>query len=270
MPNAQTPLTGKMALLACSEMKSESLISGLAALGAEVLVFPVISIREIADKSALDTALDNLDEYAWIIFTSAYGVRFFLNRMDERGIALERCNRRQVCAVGPATAAVLESRGVRVSLVPGNFVAEGIVAALQERQAGLSGLRGMRILLPRARQARDLLPDALGSIGAQVDMVACYENILPEMDRDQVQVVLRRPPDLLVFTSSSTVRNFITILGRKGAREVLSQSTVAALGPITARTLATNGKEAEIRPGENTVPSLLDAIGRYFQTLPTA
>jgi uroporphyrinogen III methyltransferase/synthase len=265
MPNAPTSLTGKMALLACSEMKSESLTSGLAALGAEVLVFPVISIREIADKSALDTALDNLDEYAWIIFTSAYGVRFFLSRMEERGIAVERCNGRQVCAVGPATAAVLESRGVRVSLVPGDFVAEGIVAALQEGQAELCGLR---ILLPRARQARDLLPDALERIGARVDMVACYENILPEIDRDQVQAVLRSPPDLLVFTSSSTVRNFITILGSEGAREVLRHSAVAALGPITARTLADYGKEAEIRPDENTIPSLLDAIDRYFQASP--
>jgi len=183
---------------------------------------------------------------------------------------VERCNGRQVCAVGPATAAVLENHGVRVSLVPGNFVAEGILAALQDRQEGLSGLRGLRILLPRARHARDLLPDALERVGARVDMVACYENILPEIDRDQVQSVLRRPPDLLVFTSSSTVNNFITILGCEGAREVLMQSTVAALGPFTARTLAAYGKEAEIKPGKNTIPSLLDAIGRYFQTLPAA
>jgi uroporphyrinogen III methyltransferase/synthase len=128
----------------------------------------------------------------------------------------------------------------------------------------------MRILLPRARHARDLLPDALERIGARVDMVACYENILPEIDRDQVQAVLRRPPDLLVFTSASTVRNFITMLGSEGAREVLRQSTVAALGPITAHTLAAYGKQAEIRPGANTIPSLLDAIRRYFQTLPAA
>ena len=97
------------------------------------MIFPVISIRMIADTSALDASLDQLDEYAWIIFTSGYGVRFFLNRMEDRGIAVERCNRRQVCAVGPATAAELQRRGVRVSLIPGEFVAEGVLAALQRK-----------------------------------------------------------------------------------------------------------------------------------------
>jgi len=270
MPDATKPLMRRTALLACSELKAESLASGLADLGADILHFPVVEIREIADKRALDTALDQLDKYAWIIFTSAYGVRFFLDRMAERGIAPERCNGRQVCAVGPATAAALKNRGIRVALIPGDYVAEGILAALQQRPEGLGGLAGAHILLPRARQARDLLPDALAKVGAIVETVACYENVLPAIDRDQVQAVLRRPPDLLVFTSSSAVRNFITILGGEEARAVLDRGTVAALGPITARTLAERGKKAEIQPCENTVPSLLAAINRYFQALPAA
>jgi uroporphyrinogen III methyltransferase/synthase len=268
MPNALKPLLRRTALLACSEMKSQHLASGLAALGAEVRIFPAIEIREIADKRALDMALDHLDKYAWIIFTSAYGVRFFLDRMADRGIDMGRCHGLQVCAVGPATAAVLENRGVRVTLMPRDYVAEGILAALQERQAGLSGLAGIHILLPRARQARDLLPDALAKNGALVETVACYETVLPAIDRDQVQHVLRRPPDLMVFTSSSAVRNFITILGGEGARRVFGRSMVAALGPVTARTLAACGKKPEIQPRENTIPSLLEAIGSCFQALP--
>ena len=270
MPNALKPLLRRTALLACSEMKAEILASGLAALGAEILVFPVMEIREIADRRALDTALDHLDKYDWIIFTSAYGVRFFLGRMAERGIAMERSGWPKVCAVGPATAAALEKRGVRVTLIPRDYVAEGILAAFQERQASLSGAPGIRILLPRARQARDLLPNVLAKIGALVDTVPCYETVLPAIDREQVQTVLRRPPDLLVFTSSSAVRNFVAILGGEGARSVFGGSTVAALGPVTTHTLAACGKQAEIRPCENTIPSLLEAIGRYFQALPAA
>jgi len=267
MSNALKPLMRRTALVACSEMKAAPLASGLAALGAEIRVFPVIEIREIADKGALDTALDHLDEYAWIIFTSAYGVRFFLDQMAERGIAIERCNGRRICAVGPATAAALENRGVRVTVIPGEYVAEGVLTVLQKQQESLGGLAGVRILLPRARQARDLLPNTLARLGAQVDRVACYETVLPAVDAHRVQAVLRKPPDLLVFTSSSAVRNFTAILGIEGARGVLDQSTVAALGPVTARTLADCGKQAEIQPRENTIPSLLEAIGCYFQAL---
>ncbi|MBZ5498285.1 MAG: uroporphyrinogen-III synthase [Acidobacteriia bacterium] len=252
-------------MLACSEMKAGALVAGLEALGAEVLVFPVIRIRAVTDHSIMDAALDELAEYSWIIFTSAYGVRFFLNRMQERGIAKDRCRRLRICAVGPATADALERSGIRVSLVPGEFAAEGILAALAEKHGGMNGLAGLRILLPRAREARDLLPRALQAAGARVDVVPCYENTLPELDRDCVQSVLRHPPHLLVFTSSSTVNNFVTLLGNIHGVKMLADATVAVLGPVTARTVAAFGKQAEIVPCENTIPSLLESIRLYYQ-----
>jgi uroporphyrinogen III methyltransferase/synthase len=168
--------------------------------------------------------------------------------------------------VGPATAAALETAGVSVSLVPREFVAEGILSALEERCGGLRGLAGLRILLPRAKEARDLLPRALEAAGARVDVAPCYENTLPEIDAKQVQSVLACTPDLLVFTSSSTINNFVALLGSESGRKMLSDATVAALGPITARTLASLGKQAEILPRENTIPSLLDGIRLYYQT----
>jgi uroporphyrinogen III methyltransferase / synthase len=264
MTPCETPLAGKRVVLACSEMKSAALASGLELLGAELLVFPVISLREIADKSALDVALGQLDDYSWIIFTSAYAVRLFLRRMAERGITPDGCRNCRICAIGPATAAALESSGLPVSLMPADFVAEGILTALAQRLGGLSGLKGLRILLPRARDARDVIPKTLAGIGARVDMVPCYENALPQVDGDRVQALVQASPNLLVFTSSSTVRNFAAILGGEH-RKVLLSATVAALGPITARTVASFGKDAEIVPGKSTVPALLDAIRLYYR-----
>jgi uroporphyrinogen III methyltransferase/synthase len=246
-------------------MKAGSLVSGLASLGAEPTVFPIIAVRALDDLRALDAALDSLQEYAWIIFTSAYGVHHVLGRMAERGMAGERLSQRQVCAVGPGTAAALEAGGIAVTLMPRAFVAEGIVAALKERHGGLERISGLRILLPRAQAARDVLPDALAAAGAHVDLVACYQNLLPDISPEAIRAVMANPPDLLVFTSSSTVTNFVRVLG-ESAPQVLARATAAALGPITARTLTAYGKSAEILPGASTIPSLLDAIRIWYQT----
>ena len=268
MSKVQQPLTRRTVLLACSEMKAGALSAGLAALGAEILVFPVISMEGTADKAPLDAALEALDDYSWIVFTSAYGVRFFLQRMDERGIPRVRCGRLRVCAVGPATAAALEASGVAVSLVPKDYAAEGVLAALAERHGGLANLAGARILLPRAKEARDLLPRTLEACGARVDVVSCYENTRPDVDQGLVQSVLDHPPDALVFTSSSTVRNFVSLLGDDRAAALLASAVVAALGPVTAETLRSAGKRAEIVPPENTIPALIAAILHFFQARP--
>jgi uroporphyrinogen III methyltransferase/synthase len=268
MHQASMPLAGKNAVIACSESKSEALASGLGALGADVRIFTVLSIREIPDQSALDAALDHLHEYAWIIFTSTHGVHFFLRRMEERGISKRLDRNLQVCAVGPATAAALEAEGIPVSLVPGKYVAEGILSSFAEKYGSLSALAGLRILLPQAREARDLIPRTLEAAGARVDVATCYENVLPEIDGKQIQDLLARTPDLLVFTSSSTVNNFMTLVGLNKGKEVFAQATVAALGPITASTLAAFGKQAEIRPRVSTIASLLEAIRTYYESLP--
>ncbi len=246
-------------------MKAGALASGLEALGAEVVAFPVISIGEIADKTRLDAALDVLDQYAWIVFTSAYGARFFVRRMDERGIPRSICRGNQVCAVGPATAAALQAAGIAVSLVPEDHLAEGVLAALARRHGGLGNLAGKRVLLPRALEARDILPRTLEGCGARVDVVPCYKNTLPPADDRLAQSVLDHPPHALVFTSSSAVRNFAALLGDERAAVVLARAAVAALGPVTAGTVAAMGKPAEIVPGESTIPALIEAIQHYFQ-----
>jgi uroporphyrinogen III methyltransferase/synthase len=264
MSKIPTPLAHKTAMIACSEQKAGTLAAGLEALGAEVIVFPVIRIQEIADKSGLDAAIDRLDGYSWIIFTSVYGVHFFVKRMEERGTSKDRCCKLKICAVGPATAAALEISGLKVSLVPRDHVAAGILAALAEEVGGNQNLDGLRILIPRAREARELLPAALEKAGAFVNVVPCYENTAPALDRDFVRYLLRRAPELLLFTSSSAVDHFVTLVGSQEAKNLLTGATLAALGPIAASTLATYGKQAEIVPHENTIPSLLSAIRTYY------
>jgi uroporphyrinogen III methyltransferase/synthase len=247
-------------------MKSEMLAAGIRALGARVLILPVISIKGIADITALDAALDALQRYSWIIFSSAYGVRYFLCRMRERGIDGFSHETPQICAVGPGTAAALEAKKIAVALVPKVFVAEGILTALAERYGSLRHLAGLHILLPRAKDARDLLPRTLEEAGAYVDVVPCYQSCQPEIDADLVQEILLNPPELLVFTSSATVINLVSALGGEAGRRLLSGARVAVLGPITAGTVAAFGKQAEIVPAENTIVSLIDAIRVSYQT----
>jgi uroporphyrinogen III methyltransferase/synthase len=259
------PLENKIVVLTASELKSTRLSVGLARLGARVIPFPTIEIREISDTDPIDTSLDALEAYAWIIFTSSYGAHYFFRRVTERGIPLKRLRNPKVCAVGPATAAALIEAGVEVDLIPDDFVAEGVVRALTEFHGGLENLAGRRILIPRAKEARDVLPRALDSAGARVDVVACYESVLPEAAESILNTLLNQVPDLIVFTSSLTVSNFVKLMGEPDGKRVLRAATVAVLGPITARTVESFGKQPEIRARENTTESLLEAIARYYQ-----
>jgi uroporphyrinogen III methyltransferase/synthase len=259
------PLENKIVVLTASELKSTRLSEGLARLGARVIPFPTIEIREISDTDPIDASLDALEAYAWIIFTSSHGVHYFFRRMTERSIPRERLRNPKVCAVGPATAAALIEAGAEVHLIPEDFVAEGVVRALSEFHGGLEHLAGRHILIPRAKQARDVLPRALESAGARVEIVACYESALPRVEESTLKTLLNQAPDLIVFTSSLTASNFVKLMGDQDGTRLLRAATVAALGPITAATVESLGKQPEIRARENTTESLLEAIAQYYE-----
>jgi uroporphyrinogen III methyltransferase/synthase len=264
---SQLTLHNKTVVLACSAHTSTPLIAGLEKLGARVIFFPTIEIREVSDKRRMDRALDALEEYSWIIFTSSYGVLYLQRRMTERHIPVERWHNLNVCAIGPSTAAQLEQAGIPVSLIPEDFSAEGVVRAFDKRVRGLQNLKGSKILLARALRGREEIPRMLSAAGARVDVVPCYENVLPEMDKSLVRSIMDQSVDLLVFTSSSTAANAAMLLGKKHWKRLLTRTTLAALGPVTAKTLASLGKEAEVVPSQNTAASLLDAIERHFAQL---
>ncbi len=240
------------------------LASGLEALGGTVLALPLIEAREIPDKRMLDEALTSLEKYAWILFTSAYGVSFFMERWKALGIRRDLPDIPKICAVGPATAKAVREYGLGVALIPENFVAEGVIESLDRFHGGLQHLSGRRILLPRAKEARDVLPAALSAAGAQVDVIPCYETVRAGLDETVLGRVRTRKVDLAVFTSSSTVRNLVDMLGPEAGRRMLRDPIVAVLGPVTGSTVAQFGKQAEIVPGQNTVASLILAIRDYF------
>ena len=258
-------LQESVALVACSSLKSSSLVGGLRALGASVIEFPTILIRPVKNKRTLDAIADRIAAYQWIIFTSSHGVLYFLQRMDERAISLPSHPHVRTCAVGPASARTLTEAGIEVALVPERYSAEGIVDALEAFHGGLSALEGQRILLPRAKVAREILPRRLRAAGAEVDMVVCYESALADVDRALVARVLHTRPDLIVFTSSSTVSNFVRLLGEADATTVLRGSVVAVIGPITAATVESAGLTPSIVPAASTIESLLESIAAYYR-----
>jgi uroporphyrinogen III methyltransferase / synthase len=253
------PLTGRRVVVACSAQKRQALAAGLTSLGADVLPLDVIRIREIPDNAPLDSAVARLGTYRWLVFTSVHAVQFFSTCLMRHGRPRIGPN---VCAIGPATAAAALDCGFEIALTPDEFVAEGIVKALNDRHGG--NLTGVRILLPGARETRDVIPRELGNAGAIVDAVPCYENVPGEIDEVTLQTIRSRPTDLMVFTSSSTVRNFFTLIGQEPGRNLVSTATIAALGPITARTIESYGQKCDIVPAENSIPSLLEAIRRHY------
>jgi uroporphyrinogen III methyltransferase / synthase len=256
------PLLNRTIVVACSAKKMVELVAGLEEMGGNALPFPVIQAQEIEEKELLDRSLASLHTYAWIIFTSAYSVSFFMKRLNELGTGTQYMPK--ICAIGPATAKTVKEFGYEVALVPEQFIAEGIVEALGKLAGGLHALAGQHILLPRAREGRELLPTALIASGAFVDVVPCYQTVRAEFGENAIQRLRTTMPDLIVFTSSSTVRNMIDILGQEDGKRMLLESVVAVLGPVTASTAESFGKRAEIIPKENTIASLLEEIRAYF------
>jgi uroporphyrinogen III methyltransferase / synthase len=254
--------------VACSAKKMVELIAGIEAMGGNAIPFPVIETQDIVDKQLLDKALHSLQEYAWIIFTSAYGVSYFMQRMQELGIRTSAREMPTVCAIGPATARALQEYGFEAALIPEKFVAEGVIAALEKFCGGLQSLAGRRILIPRAKEAREVLPEALAVAGALVDVAPCYQTVRAEPDEDVLNRLKERKPDLAVFASSSAIKNFVDILGEEDGRRTLAESAVAVIGPVTFRTAESFGKRPEIIPKENTIASLLEAIRLYYSSRP--
>src|SRR5579872_6640640 len=197
------PLFGKRIVVTRAKGQAEALSARLHALGAEVVELPTIEIRPARDSGPLDHAIVELACYDWLIFTSANGVRFFLDRLDRSTVDL-RSLRAKICAIGPATRASIESLHLKVDLMGKEYVAEGLVDAFAAHD-----LAGKRVLLPRAAVARDLVPAELGRRGARVEVVEAYHTVVPEDAAERVHEIFgaSRRPDCITFTSSSTVQN---------------------------------------------------------------
>ncbi len=247
------PLRGKRVLVTRARAQADEMVRRLRALGAEPLLFPTIEIRPPADGyAALDAALGRLADFDWVVFTSVNGVEHVLRRLEHLGLEPSALNRAQVAAIGPATANALRARGVRVSLLPREYVAEALLEAFPAPA-------GRRFLLLRADIARPALREGLRAAGADVEEVAVYRTALARPEPSAL-ARLDGGVNVLTFTASSAVRNFVAIVGDERARRLAAQAVVAVIGPVTAQTARELGLRVDVVAGEHTVPGLIEAL----------
>jgi len=285
-------LAGVRVLVGRARHQASSLSAGLKNLGTEVIEIPFIEIRKPDSYKPLDTALRAIAEYDWLILTSVNGVEALSVRMKHLRVPAKNLKRLQIAAIGPATRQEIEKLGLRVKVVPERYLAESVVESLRGK------VEGKRVLLARAKVARDVIPRELRRMGARVDVVEAYETVVPASSRTRLRAIMKDPkrrPHLVTFTSSSTVRNFVDLLGlaaaqpypvlRSGGTPANSplqrpvkphvrsrpRGTVdtsksmegiqfASIGPITSDTLRELGLPVHIEAKEYTIPGLIKAI----------
>ncbi len=258
--SAQMPLAGRRIVVTRARAQAESLARRIEESGGEVIEFPTIEICPPESFAALDDAVARIDDYDWLIFTSVNSIEPFLSRLKQRGKTAEALARLKVGAIGPETAKRLEEFGIHASLVPERYQAEGILDAVEPET-----MRGKRILIPRAAEARQILPETLRQWGASVDVVVAYRTMLPVIDVAPLAELLRlRKVDVITFTSSSTVRNFTRLFDNKNLGALASGSALACIGPITSRTVEQFGGHPDIVAEEFTIPGMMRAIVGYF------
>lgn len=256
------PLLGKSVVVTRSREQASGMAGKLAALGAHVIQCPTIAIRGLADYDMLDDAIKKLPTYDWLIFTSANGVEYFWRRLAQAGHDSRAIGCAKVGAIGPATAAALEGRGIIADFVPERFVAECVAGGLIARMG--ENAHSMRVLLPRAASARDILPQTLEKAGATVDVCPCYETV-PEStaSQDVLELLEKGKLSCVTFGSSSTVENFLRLV----PADILlrhPETLLAAIGPVTAGTLEKHGLKADIMPEQYTIPALVSAIVDHY------
>ena len=259
MTEAGRPLAGKTVVVTRPRHQADSLAGPLEALGAAVLLVPTIRIVPRPLDDEIRSVVAALDGYDLVVFTSVNGVDVFFQYLDELGIGRVALTGATVAAIGPATASALEVRGVSCDVVPDDYVAEGLLEALERRAVAPSGAR---VLIPRARKARAILPDTLRQKGAVVDVLPVYDTVAARSLGVRPEQIERA--DYITFTSSSTVRQFAALMepsarGRSLASR-LSSARLCSIGPVTNETLRGLGLPVAVQASEFTTAGLAAAI----------
>ncbi|MEN6566484.1 MAG: uroporphyrinogen-III C-methyltransferase [Veillonellales bacterium] len=254
------PLFGKTVLVTRAREQASMLTCRLEELGAACLEAPAIQIVPPESYELLDRNITALPVYDWLIFTSVNGVEHFFRRLWESGRDSRALAKAKVAAIGVQTAAKLKTYGILADVVPAQFRAEGIAAALQGRIRP-----GMKVLIPRALAARDVLPEKLREMEAVVDVVPAYRTVAGEVDGAMAAEKLKNGEvDVITFTSSSTVTNFLALLGPGGA-ELIGKAKVACIGPITSGTCLKHGITPAVIADEYTIAGLVAAIQQLYE-----
>jgi uroporphyrinogen III methyltransferase/synthase len=254
------PLFGKRILVTRPRDQAPELSNLLARYGAEPVQCPTIQIVPPESWDEVDEAITDLSRYQWLVFTSVNGIAPFMVRLRHVKLDSRALSGLQICCIGPRTSEELGRYGLRANLVPSEFQAEGLIEAMKSE-----GVKGQRVLIPRAAVARELLPEQLRALGCDVRVVTVYRTVLPSVDREQFRDRFRRREvDVITFTSSSTVSNFAKLFDSQDDMKKLTDAVVVAcIGPITAKTARNIGLTVTVMPPENTVPALAEAIVQH-------
>jgi uroporphyrinogen III methyltransferase/synthase len=260
------PLFGKRIVVTRAREQSSEFLALLSEFGAECIEFPTIEIVPPESWDALDRAIHTLESYHWLLFTSVNGVKYFLQRLKVLGKDVRDLKGLKIGAIGPKTAETWDHLGIKPDLIPREFRAEALVEMFKEY-----GIKGAKILVPRAAQARELLPEELRKLDAEVDVVEAYQTIKPDHSSARVRQMLEKGDiDMVTFTSSSTVTNFLEMFRVDGERfrRWMERVTVACIGPITAKTAQGKGLSVNLVPREYTIEALTARIVQHFASLP--
>ena len=228
--------------------------------GAEAFLYSSIKTIPPADWSPLDQSLEALSDYDGLIFTSVNGVNYFSQRLKEKNKDIRELKGVRIYAIGPKTEQAVRGLNIRVDTVPENYVAESLIESI-----GKENIKGKKFLLPRASIAREILPNTLREMGASIDVVPAYQTIRPQSSESSFLKRLDEGSiDVITFTSSSTVTNFVDRLNKESIKK-LKKIVIACIGPITQKTAENCGLEVSIVPNEYTVAGLISAIEDYFK-----
>lgn len=247
------PLFGKKVAVTRSMHQSKKLGDILAEKGASVIFLPTIEISPIEPNERLISSIYTIEDYDFIVFTSANGVSIFIEKLFESGRDLRALHNAKIIPIGEATAELLRSNGIIPDFIPDRFISEGIIDILKRLS-----IKGKKFLLPRAEKARDIIETYIKNQGGICDVIPVYKAVLP----DKVPLFSERP-DIITFTSSSTANNFIELYGK----DVLMDAVVASIGPVTTDTLKKHGISVHIEAKRYDIKGLVDAIEDYYETL---
>ena len=257
-------LAGKRVVITRAHHQAAPLARVLEALGATVISIPTIEIQPPQSFQPLDKALAKIQKYDWLILTSVNGVHALRRRLDKAGMPPSALRHLSIAAIGAATRDEITAFGLKVTVVPEEYVAESVVAGLRDR------IQGKEVLLVRAKLARDVIPKELRAAGATVEVAEAYETVVPANSARKLLENLddrgRLQADIITFTSASTARNLSAILPAGSSPKALLQDVlIASIGPVTSAALKEIGLKAQIEAVESTVKGLAHAMAAHFQ-----
>lgn len=255
------PLFGKKIVVTRARAQASALVKQLSQLGAHCIEIPTIKIVPPADDTPLREAINQIKSYDWIVLTSVNGVKFFFDTLFDMGKDVRILGHLKFACIGPVTKERLSEHGIISDILPDTYQAESVIAAFKD-----TDIKNKKVLLPRAMKARTILPEELSKMGATVHEVIAYETELDDSGKETLSRMLRdKEIDVVTFTSSSTVSNFMSLLDDADPKSLLESVTLASIGPVTSDTLRSMGFEPHIDAAEFTIPGLVTSITEYFK-----